>query len=153
MKLLWEKLNGRDPHRAGLALMEKLYGQPLPEIRRTEMGKPYFPGTGVHFSVSHTRNWVFCAVSDRPIGIDAEEMDRNISLALAEKVLSAMEMDQFHAAPDKRKALLTFWVLKEAAAKCTGEGLRIYPNHTAFSLTDPRVQELDGCLVAVIEKE
>lgn len=151
MKLLSEKLNGRDPHQAGLSLLEKLYGKPLPEIRRTKMGKPYFPGEGVHFSISHTGNWVFCAIADHPIGLDAEELDRDISLSLAEKILSPTELMQYRTAPDKRKALLTFWVLKEAEAKCTGEGLRIYPNHTAFSLTDPRVRELDGCLVAIVE--
>ena len=153
MKLLYEKLNGRDAHKAGLALLEALYGGPLPEICRTERGKPYFVGENVHFSISHTKNWVFCAVSDRPIGIDAEELSRDISLSLAEKILSPTELAQFRDAPDQRRALLTFWVLKEADAKCTGEGLRIYPNHTAFSLTDPRVQELDGCIVAVIEEK
>ena len=64
-----------------------------------------------------------------------------------------MEREQFEAAPDQRKALLTFWVLKEAAAKFSGEGLRGYPNHTSFSLDDPRVTEIDGCIVAVLEGE
>ena len=56
-------------------------------------------------------------------------------------------------AQDKHYALLKFWVLKEAAAKLSGEGLRGYPNHTDFSLEDPRVTEIDGCLVAVLEEE
>ena len=93
----------------------------------------------------------FCALSRREIGIDAEELDRNVNLALAEKILSPKEKVQFDAAPDKRRALLTFWVLKEAQVKRTGEGLRGYPNKTDFSLDDPRVTEMDGCLVAVIE--
>ena len=41
-------------------------------------------------------------------------------------------------------------MLKEAEAKCSGLGLRGYPNHTEFDLEDPRVQELGGCMVAVI---
>ena len=153
MKFLSKKLNGQNPHEAGLSLLEALYGGPLPEIRRTKMGKPYFVGENLHFSISHTKTTVFCAISDHPIGIDAEELSRDIPLALAEKILSAGELAQFHAAKCKQEALLTFWVLKEADAKCTGEGLRIWPNHTDFSLSDPRVRELDGCLVAVIEKE
>lgn len=151
MKLLSEKLNGRDPHLAGLSLLEKLYGAPLPEIKRTPLGKPYFPGENLQFSISHTKNYVFCAVAEHPIGIDAEELERDIRLSLAEKILSPGELQQFQNAPDKRRALLTFWVLKEAAGKCTGEGLQLWPNHTDFALTDPRVQEIDGCLVAVIE--
>jgi phosphopantetheinyl transferase len=75
-----------------------------------------------------------------------------MNLKLAEKVLSPGEKLQFEAADNREKAFLTFWVLKEAEAKLTGEGLRIYPNHTNFSLDDPRVTELDGCIVAVMEE-
>ena len=152
MKLSGQPLNGQDPHEAGLALLKTLLGSPLPKIARTKLGKPYFPDSPVHFSITHTSRHVFCALSDRPVGIDAEELDRPIKLSLAEKILSPGELSQFQAAQDKQRALLTFWVLKEAAAKCSGEGLRIYPNHTDFSLSDPRVQILDGCLVAVIEE-
>ncbi len=151
MKLLYKKLNGADAHKAGLALLEELYGGPLPEIRRTKLGKPYFPHSPMHFSISHTPHHVFAAISDHPIGMDVEELDRKINPALAEKILSPGELARYRQAEDAAKALLTFWVLKEAAGKCTGEGLRIWPNHTDFSLDDPRVREIDGCLVAVIE--
>lgn len=153
MKLLGEPLGCRDPHEAGLALLQALCGGALPQIRRTERGKPYFVDDPRHFSISHTKSYVFCALSDRPIGIDAEEKDRPIKLSLAEKILSPSEKEQFLQASDPRQALLIFWVLKEAAAKCSGEGLRGYPNHTAFSLDDPRVREMGGCLVAVIEDD
>ena len=152
MKLLSRKLAGQNPHEAGRALLEELYGKPLPEIRRTALGKPYFVDCLLHFSISHTKNYVFCVLSENPVGIDAEELDRNISLDLAEKILSPTELEQFSRAENPRLALLTFWVLKEAEAKCTGKGLSIYPNRTAFSLNDPRVREIDGCLVAVIEE-
>lgn len=151
MELQFQPLNGEDPHAAGLALLQRLCGDPLPTILRTEQGKPYFPNDPRNFSISHTKKHVFCAISDHPIGIDAEEADRSINLKLAEKILSPAEYDQYRCAPDPRMALLTFWVLKEAAAKCSGEGLRGYPNNTNFSLHDPRVREIDGCLVAVIE--
>ena len=152
MKLMGERLNGRDGHSAGLALLERLRGAPLPLILRTERGKPYFADGSAYFSISHTKNHVFCALSDHPVGVDAEEADRDIDLRLGEKILSPGEKAQFDAAEDQRLALLTFWVLKEAAAKCTGEGLRGYPNHTDFLLTDGRVRCIDGCLVAVIEE-
>ena len=143
-------------HEAGRALLEELYrertGEELPPIAVTDRGKPYFVGSPVHFSISHTRRHVFAALSDTPLGIDAEEKDRAIDLRLADKILSPGERAQFDAAADKRLALLTFWVLKEAAVKCSGEGLRGYPNHTDFSLDDPRVFEQNNCLVAVIEK-
>lgn len=151
------ELDGRSGHEAGRDLLARMYrryvGSPMPPIAVTPRGKPYFTEGDWHFSISHTPKHAFCALAQYPIGIDAEELDRNVNLRLAEKILSPEEKAQFDAAADPRKALLTFWVLKEAAAKCTGEGLRGYPNHTNFSLEDPRVQILDGCLVAVIEEE
>ena len=157
MILVCRELNGRSGHDVGRALLAEMYrretGEDLPEIRITEWGKPYFPDSPWHFSISHTKKRVFCALSRNNIGIDAEELDRDIRLALADKVLSPGEKLQFETAEDKRRALLTFWVLKEAAVKLTGTGLRGYPNHTNFSLDDPRVQERNGCLVAVLTEE
>ncbi len=143
-------------HEAGGRLLERLYlahfGDALPEIARTDRGKPFFTDSPLHFSITHTKGHVFCAISHRPIGIDAEEMDRRIDLRLAEKILSPGEKAQFATADQPRQALLRFWVLKEAAAKCAGDGLRGYPNHTNFSLADPRVQIREGCYVAIIEE-
>jgi len=151
------KIAERTGHEAGRALLKRMFlryvGSPMPPIAVTERGKPYFVDSPWHFSVSHSKNHVFCALSEKPVGIDAEEMDREINLKLAEKILSPIERQQFDSAADQRLALLTFWVLKEAQAKCTGEGLKGYPKHTEFTLTDHRVQQLQGCLVAVIEEE
>ena len=123
--------------------------------REGPRGKPFFPGSDLHFSITHTKTTVFCAISDTEIGIDAEDLTRKVSPSLAEKVLSPAEYAQYQAVPeeDRNEALLRFWVLKEAEAKCSGLGLRGYPNHTEFDLNDPRVQKLGGCMVAVIQAE
>ena len=143
-------------HEAGRELLAQAYreatGYDLPPIAITDRGKPYFPDSPWHFSISHTKAHAFCVLSDSPIGIDGEETDRKINLALAEKILSPAEKVRYDTSTDKRRALLTFWVLKEAAAKCSGEGLRGYPKYTDFSPDDPRVTEIDGCLVAIIEE-
>ena len=148
------ELKGRTGHEVGRELLSDLYrrvtGRELPSIAVADRGKPYFVDSPWHFSISHTKEHAFCVLSRCPVGIDAEELDRKIDLRLADKILSPAERAEFDAAEDKRRALLTFWVLKEAAAKLTGEGLRGYPNHTAFSLSDPRVTEREGCLVAVL---
>ncbi len=150
-------LEGRTGHQAGWQLLEAVYrehtGQAPPPVLVTPEGKPYWKDSPWHFSISHTRRHAFCALAGVPVGIDAEELDRPVMLSLAEKILSPGEKAQFDRATDKRRALLTFWVLKEAAAKQSGEGLRIYPNHTNFTLDDPRVTEHAGCLVAVLTAE
>lgn len=144
-------------HLAGRALLEEMYrhyvGEELPPIQVTGRGKPYFEDSPWRFSISHSKRHVFCALSQTPIGIDGEELDRKLNPKLAEKILSSTEREEYEQASDRNLALLKFWVLKEAQAKCTGEGLKGYPNHTNFSLSDPRVRQMQGCLVAVVEEE
>ena len=155
--LAWARLDGRSGHEVGRALLERLYreetGAELPEIRIAEGGKPFFENSKYHFSISHTKRHAFCVLSQSPVGIDAEETDRQIRLRLADKILSESEKHRYDAASDKGDALLRLWVLKEASVKLTGEGLRGYPNHTDFDPSDPRVTEIDGCYVAVLEED
>ena len=157
IRLEGEALRGRTGHEAGRALLARMYreefGAEMPEILTGEWGKPYFAEGNVHFSITHTKAHVFCALSDRELGIDAEELDRPVKAHLAAKILSPRELAQYEAATDKNRALLSFWVLKEAAAKAIGRGLRGYPNDTDFSLNDPRVTERNGCLLAVVYQD
>ena len=157
MFLEYKKIVPGNGHEEGRALLARMYtrfvGGALPEIAQMPQGKPYFIHSPWHFSISHTKGHVFCALSKANIGIDAEEADRKIRLELAEKILSPTEYLQYAVAEDKRAALLTFWVLKEAQAKLTGEGMKFHPNHTKFLLDDPRVSMIDNCLVAVLQEE
>ena len=150
-------IDGSTGHDAAYRLLTELYiaetGANCPEILRTPRGKPYFSDGLLHFSVSHTPHFAFCALSDRPVGIDAEELTRRIKPDLADKILSPAEKRRYEAQTDRNEALLRFWVLKEAHAKFTGEGLRGYPNKTDFCPDDPRIQILSGCLVAVIQED
>ena len=153
--LAHREISPGEGHEQGRCLLAELYrahrGVEMPNVVLEDRGKPRFAEDSLQFSITHTRNHVFVAISSKPIGIDAEELDRKIDLRLADKILSPTEKQQFDAATDKRLALLTFWVLKEAAGKRTGEGIRGYPNHTAFSLDDPRVTVTEGCLLAIAE--
>lgn len=146
---------GKTGHEVGRELLAQMYqeyiGGDMPAIETAALGKPYFVSSAVHFSITHTKHHVFCALGDKPIGIDAEELDRKVNPLLAGKILSPREKEQYDRAEDKNKTLLTFWVLKEAAGKRTGQGVQGYPNNTDFYLPDPRVQEQEGCLVAAIE--
>ena len=154
MRLLWERLDGRDGHTAGRELLARLYreeaGAELPEIRYTPRGKPYFPGNSLHFSISHSKNHVFCCLSRENVGIDAEEMSRPVSPALAEKLLSDAEKARYLASADRDAAMLRLWVLKECYAKLTGRGLGDYLKYTDFDPDDPRIRIIDGCFVAVL---
>ena len=150
MKLLWQRLDGRDGHELGRQLLAQLV-DPMPEIAVTERGKPYFVTGDLHFSISHTKNHVFCAVSHRNIGIDAEECDRPVRESLVKKVLSPSEYARWEQSSDRQGAFLRLWVLKESYAKLTGRGLGDYLYETDFDPEDDRVQIIDGCYFALME--
>lgn len=154
MFLRGEALNGRDGHKAGRELLAKLYaqatGEELPPIAVTSRGKPYFPNGIWHFSISHTKNFVFCALSQKNIGLDAEEKGRTVSSAMIEKFTSDSEKSRLGA--DPQDAFLRLWVLKEADAKRTGRGMGNWLKDTDFDPFDPRIQEISGCYIAVLEE-
>ena len=153
MFLLSEALNGRDGHAGGRALLAKLYaqvtGKELPPMAVTENGKPYFPDGQWHFSISHTKNFVFCALSRHNIGLDAEEKGRAVSPAMLEKFTSDGEKSRL--GDDPQDAFLRLWVQKEALAKLTGRGMGNWLKDTDFDPSDPKIQEINGCYVAVLE--
>lgn len=95
---------------------------PVPEFAYEDFGKPYLPGYPVHFSLSHTKNAVACAVSDCPIGVDVQEKI-GYSSCLAQRICSEEEWAALEKAGDKALALTALWTKKEALAKKTGKGL------------------------------
>lgn len=157
MRLGSSEIRGCSGHEAGRKLLEALYreetGEALPNILLSVRGKPFFENSPYHFSISHTDRHAFCALSRRPVGIDAEELDRAVRFSLVSRIFSPQEQQRFHRAEDPQRAFLALWVLKEAAAKCTGAGLTGFPNRTDFSPDDQRIFTWRGCLVAVIGQE
>ena len=152
MFFAYERLDGRNGHKAGRQLLAKLYreatGEDQPEIACTDLGKPYFLDSPWHFSISHTKNHVFCVLTDHPVGIDAEEIGREIPLALAARYLSEKEQARLGT----EDALLRLWVLKEAAAKLSGRGIGNWLKNTDFDPFDKKIQIIDGCFVAILEE-
>ena len=156
MRLAWARLDGCSGHEVGRKLLAQLYreqtGTEHPPILKETRGKPYFQDSSLHFSISHTKKHAFCVLAPFRVGIDAEEKDRKVDLRFVQKVLSPAEYDRFEKAADKNAAFLRMWVLKEAAVKLTGEGLRGYPNGTDFDPQDTSISEIDGCYVAILKE-
>jgi len=92
-----------------------MYGEALPEIKKTPNGKPYFPAAPhIHFSLSHSRTFALCAVACDPVGADTES-PRLISRGSIEYFCSPEELSLFDP--------LELWVLKESYVKLTGATL------------------------------
>lgn len=156
-KLCYSRLDDDNGHLAGRKLLAKMFfeltGRELPEIYFGVRGKPYFKNSEWFFSISHTNNHVFCAISKSEIGIDAEELDRKVNLSIAKRILSSEELAEFEDQSNQKEALLKFWVMKEAYLKYTGTGLTGFPNTTRFTISPAPLLICDGCVVAVYEKE
>lgn len=115
-----------DRHRVARKLLESIYenlkGNAMPNICKDGNGKPYFSDNSLYFSLSYTANFCFCAVSDFPVGVDAE-MCREVKQALFQGVLSPNERRFIEESSDKQHTFMRFWTLKEAYVKYTGQGI------------------------------
>ncbi len=85
------------------------------EIKRTQNGKPYSDKGEAHFSITHTDSAALIAVSDSPVGIDAENItERRYNAVL--KRFTPREQAQINGLT----AFLKNWVVKEAYIKMLG---------------------------------
>lgn len=106
------------------ALREEYGVTELPTFHYGEHGKPLLVGhPEIHFSLSHCRVAVACAVDRQPVGIDVESV-REYSPQLARYTMSDAELAEIGRAPDAAVAFTRLWTRKEALLKLTGEGLR-----------------------------
>lgn len=95
-------------------------------------GKPFladFPK--LFFNLSHSEKWVVCALSPVEVGVDLQA-ERPLRTSIVRK-LHPSEQQLLQDLPDR--AFFDLWTLKEAYCKCTGEGLRVPLNATAFTLS------------------
>lgn len=101
-------------------------------------GKPMLKGyDNVHFSISHAKDYVICAIGDCPIGVDVEDVMRH-SLqqgsarltAIARKCFTDRENRFLDTAGNWQEAFLKVWTRKEAYGKAVGTGLNMELSQT-----------------------
>jgi 4'-phosphopantetheinyl transferase len=112
-------------------------------FRTAEGGKPMLDpahaSPDLHFSLSHTRGLVACAVGrSHTLGIDAEAWREPAPIELAKRYFAPAEARLVaDLAPQERPGVFyRLWTLKEAYLKATGQGLAAALDSFAFSL-DP----------------
>lgn len=115
------------PHIAARALLALAWRRtrsgPLPPVRRTRNGKPYFRAPAPFFSLSHSGGLVLCALGGQPVGVDAEAL-RPVSRDLL-AFLRPEELAHLRALAEPRRtaAFYGLWTRKESLVKMTGAGL------------------------------
>lgn len=94
----------------------------LPKMYYTESGKPFFK-TPLYFNLAYTKGIVLLAFSTKTeVGIDVERI-RPISWASFETYFEHEAWKTIAKDDYPTKALINYWVIKEAATKLKGVGL------------------------------
>lgn len=94
--------------------------EPL-EISRGEGGKPRIAG-GPEFSLSHSGERVLCALSDRAVGADIQQL-RPYKPALVRRFFTAEEGAWLEEQRERDLAFSLLWSLKESYVKLLGSGI------------------------------
>ncbi len=89
----------------------------------SEKGKPYVKGAHCFFNISHSGDYVFCAVSHREVGADIEVV-REHSESVLRRVCTQDELSYVLEKPGEVAVRFTeIWTRKEAYFKCLGTGV------------------------------
>ena len=155
MKLFYTKRGKNNQTDEANFLLEiafhRCYTDNIPEIKKTPNGKPYFnTRSDIHFSLSHSKTHIICALSSSPVGVDIES-ERSINERTKEFFCSPDEL--IHFTP------LELWVLKESYIKLFGttiadlKNLRFSKINDKIIAPDKTVKshllKIDNCYAAI----
>lgn len=122
-------------------------------IENLSSGKPVAKVLGREFfvSISHSGDFVACALSDTPVGIDLEAT-REIKPDFIKRALSEEEYSFVKESVEgEQRAFLEIWTAKEAYLKLTGEGLSGLKKADVLPLI--KGEEKDGLALKVSRTE
>lgn len=94
--------------------------------RYGEEGKPYFRDLPLFFSISHSGNFVLCAVDGREIGADIQRIQPVDVGKLAGRFFSEPErllLERCGSDEERQRLFFALWTRKEACGKLTGQGV------------------------------
>ena len=101
------------------------------QVLTEENGKPYLQGLPVHFSISHSGEYVLCAISSQSVGCDIQQI-KQPDLKLAKRYFAPTEVKLLESAPE---LFYRLWALKESLGKALGCGLNESILRREFDLT------------------
>ena len=99
----------------------------------------------IHFSLSHSGDYVACIISDKPCGIDIEKHNEKRDYEkISKRVCTENELTFISDADD----FYSIWTLKESVMKAVGLGLALDMRNIDFSLheivIDDKVCKING---------
>lgn len=108
-------------------------------------GKPYLAipdNSSFHYNVSHSGDWVVCAIDDCPVGIDIEKI-QPVQLEISRRFFAREEVEFIEKAPSdeqRQKRFFAVWTAKESYIKAIGQGL----SHSLNNFSTVREGSVEG---------
>ncbi len=87
------------------------------ELQYTSSGKPFID-RNFCISISHSAELAVVLLTDKPAGIDVENLQRNTE-KIATRFLSDTELQHTNSTPNPSYTRIFYWCAKEAMFKCT----------------------------------
>lgn len=91
-----------------------------------ERGKPYFQNLPFFFNLSHSGDYVLCALSEQEIGVDIQRQAALRDIRIADRFFSESEKALIAGCiteEERQSCFYRLWTRKEAYGKLTGEGI------------------------------
>ena len=117
-------------------------------IERLASGQPVLADRSACISISHCGDYVVCAVSEKPVGIDIEKV-RPVKPGMAERICTAEEL-QYVGCDESR--FFEVWTAKEAYFKMQGTGITDFRSVNTLALPRKVVRQGDYCIQIVYEE-
>ncbi|MFC1569193.1 4'-phosphopantetheinyl transferase family protein [bacterium] len=97
---------------------------------KNRFNKPFLQtDPSIHFNLSHSGEWILCAVDTQPVGVDIEKIEP-IQSGLIPLALSSHETETYNALSSQERSgyFYSIWTAKESYLKTIGTGLDCLPN-------------------------
>jgi 4'-phosphopantetheinyl transferase len=108
-----------------------------------EWNKPFLKDfNNFHFNISHSGNWVVCAIDDSSVGIDIEKIHLVEDYDIAKRFFSKAEYEALLRKNSSQRMSFFYdlWSIKESYVKWVGKGLSIPLDSFSIYLEDNAIK-------------
>ena len=111
------------------------------KICYNENGKPFFENSNIHFSISHSHDFVACGISDQQIGVDVEKI-KDCNIQVVKRFFHDNEYDLLSGIDDKllqNRLFTQLWTMKESIVKAKGQALALNLKNYNFRCSNLKI--------------
>lgn len=120
---------------------------------RDKNGKPYAKDLDIHFSLSHSGTLAVCAISDKPVGVDAER-EKDVDPNVAKRLFVGQELEYvFKTEENVSKRIIEVWTKKEAYVKMLGQGVSDFSTFDVFEKKSVQTTQYQDYYISVSVQE